>query len=722
MAQQFAAHENASSEKIFSLEQKIRALVAEKEASVFVDKTGCYDAETVHRLSSGVLEQSKEIEFKEKQISQLKLRLEVLKRTLHEKEESHHTAKRHWEEERTKLHNCLTSSEKKSLFTLQQELFESRAALNNALSDIDALTAALESNNEALDASVEELEILRDFKSRHSKGEEVQASVISRTVIPTLSSSSKQSDVSILQSDVECSLKELNELRELLVKADGKSYHDLKAEVHLLQEELNAARLDAKFASQRIEQLTSEVQTKSDEVTKLRQDLATFSTDDSKEKDRDVENTKVASSPDSEYWSKDLKDFSIVADLENKIVELERKLDAYENPPPAEKEEGLNEDTQNLPMTPNKEQKELTETPDSTAVGQSKWAPPESPLTARKLFQPLRRGWATSSPLIKNPLVDTSEPRGDLAKEKDAAKLNDIIKANTEVMEKLKRDIIKIQTEKEETEYEMNQLKEENAAYAAQVAVLEKAFREMNDQRASDGDGMTDDGSVATETPTSPSVLTSQELDLQSKNMALQRSITEMESSQSHQEDEIERLKSELVKMRVISQQEKDAALQQVTIVTAQKIALENQLIEINKSAGILRDSLSDQVSSPKKGTETTCTEPASSRSTESGGAGGSDPVLVAQVVMLENANKVLENSVTSLRSDLQEKLTPLLERVSMLEEEKRIIEDEMNVKLQCREMTIKNLENSLQQLNATRFSSGKKKRHTKVESPLPSP
>jgi hypothetical protein len=89
---------------------------------------------------------------------------------------------------------------------------------------------------------------------------------------------------------------------------------------------------------------------------------------------------------------------------------------------------------------------------------------------------------------------------------------------------------------------------------------------------------------------------------------------------------------------------------------------------------------------------------------------------------MLENANKVLENSVTSLRSDLQEKLTPLLERVSMLEEEKRIIEDEMNVKLQCREMTIKNLENSLQQLNATRFSSGKKKRHTKVESPLPSP
>ena len=37
----------------------------------------------------------------------------------------------------------------------------------------------------------------------------------------------------------------------------------------------------------------------------------------------------------------------------------------------------------------------------------------------------------------------------------------------------------------------------------------------------------------------------------------------------------------------------------------------------------------------------------------------GSDPILVAQVVMLENANKVLEASIISLHSDMQKKMLP---------------------------------------------------------------
>lgn len=263
---------------------------------------------------------------------------------------------------------------------------------------------------------------------------------------------------------------------------------------------------------------------------------------------------------------------------------------------------------------------------------------------------------------------------------------------------------------------------EENTGYAAQVEVLEKAFREMNDKRASDGNNMTDDESIVATTtadPLSPSVHSDtsentfgRELDLQTKNATLQRSITELESTQSYQEDEIERLKSELVKARVTSQQENEQLKEEVATVKAQRAALENQLIEINKSAGLLRDSLSDQVSnSPKKETETQ-NEPASPRrESDSNPGGNADPILVAQVVMLENANRVLEQNVISLRSDLQQKLTPLLEKVAMLEEEKRIMEDEMKVKLECREMTIKNLEHSLQQLNASRFGSGKKKR-----------
>ena len=80
-------------------------------------------------------------------------------------------------------------------------------------------------------------------------------------------------------------------------------------------------------------------------------------------------------------------------------------------------------------------------------------------------------------------------------------------------------------------------------------------------------------------------------------------------------------------------------------------------------------------------------------------GAVRSDPVLVSQVVMLERANKVLESSVASLRTDTTTKLAPLLERIALLEEERRIVEEEMNAKLGCREVTIASLEDSLQQL-----------------------
>ena len=733
MAQQFQAHENASSEKIFSLEQKIRALVAEKESYAVADKSSYYNVETVRRLSVGVIEQDARLETKDKQISQLKLRLEVMKRALHEKDENHHLAKRHWDDERSKLHACLTSSEKKSIFALQNELFESKAQLSNALSDIDALTAALESNNETLDATVKQIEELREFKSSHCKDyEEIQAPSISRTALPKLSSSSRTSDLS--KKNIECGLDECNEFRELVVLSDGKTHNDLKAEVQLLRNEANAARLESKFANHRIELLSAELEAKTEKAAKLQQELTTRICRNSGKGSHGVDTSEISPreetttenprppSPDSEYWSSNLKNFSIVADLEQKIIELEKKLNEYENPTPVKAEE----EKSKLTLDPSKEQSEATDTPKSS-TSPSKRVPPESPLTARRLFQPLRRGWATASPLIKNPLTDSNE--SDLSKEKDVNELNNTIKANTEVMEKLKQDIIKMQTEKEETEMEMmtkiSKLTEENTGYAAQVEVLEQAFREMNEKRASDGNSMIDDEEsvVATTTadPLSPSAHSEtsdntfgRELDLRTENATLQRSITELESTQSHQEDEIERLKSELVKARVTSQQENEQLQKEVAIVTAQRAALESQLIEINKSAGAIRDSLSDQVStSPNKEAEAS-NKPASPRTEDDRSSGGNaDPILVAQVVMLENANRVLEQNVNSLRSDLQQRLTPLLEKVAMLEEEKRIMEDEMKVKLECREMTIKNLEHSLQQLNASRFGSGKKKRHT---------
>eukprot|EP00804_Cyclotella_cryptica_P016281 CCRYP_005750-RA/>CCRYP_005750-RA protein AED:0.00 eAED:0.00 QI:333/1/1/1/1/1/2/200/1845 len=757
MAQQFAAHESTSAEKIFSLEQKIRALAAEKEHSVVVDKSGNYDAETVRRLSTGVLSQDKMLEAKDKQISQLTLRLEVLRRTLHDKEQNHKQSKKLWEEERMKFHNHVTSPEKKSFLSLKQELFESRMevtrlkeALDNALSDIDALTAALESNNEALDNAVVELENLRKWKSEHNN-DEVHVPTISRAMIPILSSSplranehelrrQKTTELAELQKDLEHSLHELNELRELVVTHNRKDYRELEVEIQLLHDEAEASNLESKLAKQRIKQLSDDVDAKTKEMMQLRQELLVIEPARHQEEappaQEDVSVEKLpSSSPKSDHRSKDIiKDFFVVSDLVKKISELKQRLAEYEKSDEDNKNEDFkeskNEDTdtdvQSLPRSPSSEQVGVAESSSSKKVQ------PESPLTARRLFQPLRRGWANASPLIRNPVVDSPESRESSMKEKDLeiARLNDTVKANTEVMEKLKRDIINIQSEKEELEFDftskIEKLKEENLAFASQVAALEKAFMEMNDKRVSDGDEATDDGS--TELPLSPPSKsepfdTAQEEDeyLQSDHISLQRSIVELERTQSHQEDEIEHLKAELVKLRVTSQQEKDAALDQLreelAIVTAQRSALENQLIEINKSAGLLRNSLPDQASSSpnSKRHESAPDEPASPTCGLDGVAGG-DPILVAQVVMLENANRVLESSVNSLRSDMQQKLAPLLEKIATLEEEKRIMEDEMNAKLECREMTITNLENSLQQLTSSRSAgSTKKKKHPKV-------
>merc|ERR1712013_407288 len=99
-------------------------------------------------------------------------------------------------------------------------------------------------------------------------------------------------------------------------------------------------------------------------------------------------------------------------------------------------------------------------------------------------------------------------------------------------------------------------------------------------------------------------------------------------------EDQIEKLKADLIRLRVTSQQEKDAALARMAeeneIVVAQRSALEDQLVEINKSAGALRETLDGSGSTPNAPGDM---------------GAGSDPALVTQVVMLEKANKVLESN-----------------------------------------------------------------------------
>ena len=64
----------------------------------------------------------------------------------------------------------------------------------------------------------------------------------------------------------------------------------------------------------------------------------------------------------------------------------------------------------------------------------------------------------------------------------------------------------------------------------------------------------------------------------------------------------------------------------------------------------------------------------------------------------LQHANLVLESSVESLRSGMQEKLEPLLAKIALLEDEKCAVEEEMAQRLACREATIQTLESLLAQ------------------------
>ncbi|KAL3810607.1 hypothetical protein ACHAXA_010565 [Cyclostephanos tholiformis] len=278
--------------------------------------------------------------------------------------------------------------------------------------------------------------------------------------------------------------------------------------------------------------------------------------------------------------------------------------------------------------------------------------------------------------------------------------LEAVAHSSSKIIEKMKLDIERMDTEREEAEIvfaqKTDKLLEEIKTYKMQVAGFELAFRNLNDQRTSmitsssrpshvDDEMFDNDVNMRDEYDDGED--NDDEADLKSKNLVLQRNIEELQASASFQEDQIETLKAELVRLRVKTQLDKECALSQLSeenkIITAQRLALENQLVEINNSAGALRHSL---LSNPHGNADK---------------VSGSDPVLIAQVVMLENANKVLESSVNSLRSDMHEKIAPLLHRIEMLVEEKRIVEDEMNTKLLRQETTISKLENSLNQYRA---------------------
>jgi len=664
-AQQFSSYEKVCTQKICKLEEENkrlhkkksprrlnRELQLAKTASAEIEEllanksaVKMYDGEVVRKLSNGVLKQEKQLESKDELITQLKLRCEVLKQSLLDRDGEILQEKKLWEDERSKLLGRLDGdspvkeSNHGELLSKKMEVTRLKKELETALSDITMLTSSLETNNVALDSAVLELDKLKEVKAGNGIA-------VSRTTDKLKKElSEKEGETTQLQSDLESALDEIEQLRKsVTAAASAQGYDDFQNVVEDLKIEMKRYKSDANTAKDELVQVKSQLEESKSELTKLRVDYI--------------------------YAEGTAPDESTVGDGEENA--------SADNIAAALNGEGA----QNLQ--------------------------PTSGGSARRFRLP---GFGQKTSPEESANLQTMVRQRDLK----IKSLEAMIHSNTRIMDKMKGDIERMDNDKEEAEYtaaqKIEKLTEENKMYEMQVAGFEKTFMNLNERTLSGGHTdmerslseafkrnesdivdealfMSDDAPDQQDTGAGGSENNKAMAELRENNLSLERMLSELQSSNSNQEDQIEKLNIELIKLRVKSQQEKETEVAHLTeenkIVIAQRSALENQLVEINKSAGVLRDGGDDQVA-------------------------GDDPVLVSQVVMLENANKVLESTVDSLRSDMQEKLAPLLEQIAHLESEKEIIEEEMDMKLELKEMTIKNLESSLKQLQSQRSPKGKR-------------
>lgn len=662
-AQQFSTYERVCSQKICRLESENKRLASKKsprrinrevqlarQASQEIEEllankeaVKMYDGEVVRKLSNGVLKQEKQIVSKDELITQLKLRCEVLKQSLLDRDGEILQEKKLWENEKSNLLKKLDSSSPVKLnhgelLSKKMEITRLKKELETALSDITMLTGALETNNVALDAAVLELDKMKEIKAGNGVA-------VSRTTDKLKKElKEKENETAQLQKDLESALADIDQLREsVTAAAAAKGYDDFQNVVDDLKIESKAYKSDADAAKEELAQLQSELEEKNSKITELRVQLI------------------QADVPCDGSTAGDADDNGSATDNVAAALNGDQSAGA------------------------NKRQ----------SSGRS------------SLLNNIRLGFSHKPSPEEAAHLQTMVRQRDLK----IKSLEAMIHSTSRIMEKLKLDVERMDNEKEEAEYiaaeKIEKLTEENKTFELQVAGFEKAFMNLNERTLSGGhtdmersisDAFKQDnnGDIADD-----NMFMSDDQDqdsgegdnkvvkeLREKNQALERMLSEIQSSSSNQEDQVEALRAELIKLRVKSQQEKESAIaalvEENKIVMAQRSALEYQLMEINKSAGELRTSPTDHSTLDGESYEV---------------AAGSDPILITKVVRLENANKVLESSVESLRSDKEAKLTPLLERIALLEEEKSIIEEEMTTKLSLKEMTIANLENSLKQL-----------------------
>mmetsp|Transcript_30927 Transcript_30927/g.62528 ORF Transcript_30927/g.62528 Transcript_30927/m.62528 type:complete len:1111 (-) Transcript_30927:52-3384(-) len=675
------------------------------------------DLEIVRNLSNELIEQQQQDSSKEKLISSLKLRCETLKVCLSKMEDELDQKRKVWENEVDLLSDALDKNNEALDHSVAQleKLRKWRTEQDDQTEEeLRAVCKPMQSNEEEKPSATHENDEVPKESEPDSKSEaamkELELTIVEKEQqIETLEGSLKEKGLEIgqLQTDLDSCFKEIEALKELVNKtAAAKGFEDFQNIVDDLQDEAIKSESKATAYKERISELESELQAKNSEIEQLIVSIEEGKKSSVEEDESDGEASLPATDNPAEC---------------NLQVESKSNHDSSENS--NDVYDPIDNIKSSLLLSPSNDSGGMS-SPGSSSPGASpndsrRWTGGLS--FARKLAKEGRQYAAA--------VGNANDPESMLGmiRERDR-KINCLeatIETNTLMIEKLTKDVERMDTEHEEalmqSSQTIKQLEEESAVYLQQVEGFEKAFMTLNESQQTtiipsldEDEAKTPEDSVASDKDVEGSSEEDPE-DLSSQNAKLKRMLSELREESSFQEDQIEKLKTELTTLRVVSQQEKESACDKLRdenkIMEAQRFALENQLVEINKSAAMLRNSLGqDSTSSPAKSSNV------GDGQVPDDGQAGSNPILVAQVVMLENANKVLESSVDSLRSDQQEKLAPLLERIALLEEETRIMEEEMHTKIHCREQTISNLEDSLKQATQSRLT--KKKKSSALELP----
>mmetsp|Transcript_23564 Transcript_23564/g.35728 ORF Transcript_23564/g.35728 Transcript_23564/m.35728 type:complete len:1105 (-) Transcript_23564:252-3566(-) len=671
------------------------------------------DQETVRNLSNELIEQQQQDCRKEKLISSLKLRCETLKVCLSKMEDELDQKRKVWENEVDLLSDALDKNNEALDHSVAQleKLRKWRTEQDQKEEELRAVCKPMQSNEEEKPSATQENDEVPKESEPDSKSEaamkELELTIVEKEQqIETLEGSLNEKGLEIvqLQTDLDSCFKEIEALKELVNKtAAAKGFEDFQNIVDDLQDEAIKSESKATAYKERISELESELQAKNSTIEQLIVSIEEGKKSSVEQDESDSEASLPATDNPAEC--------NLEVESKSSHDSSEHSNDVYDP---------IDNIKSSLLLSPANDSGGMS-SPGSSSPGASpngRWTGGLS--FARKLAKEGRQYAAA--------VGNANDPESMLGmiRERDR-KINSLeatIETNTLMIEKLTKDVERMDTEHEEALMQscqtIKQLTEESAVYLQQVEGFEKAFMTLNESQQTtiipsldEDEAKTPDDSVASDKDDEGSSEEDPE-DLSSQNSKLKRMLTELREESSFQEDQIEKMKTELTTLRVVSQQEKESACDKLRdenkIMEAQRFALENELVEINNSAAMLRNSLGQDSTSPSKFSNV------GDEQVPDDGQAGSNPILVAQVVMLENANKVLESSVDSLRSDQQEKLAPLLERIALLEEEKRIMEEEMHTKIHCREQTISNLEDSLKQATQSRLT--KKKKSSALELP----